>query len=312
MARWDTQGMPDLTGKVAVVTGANSGLGLETTTALAAKGAHVVMACRNAGKAEAAMAEVRRRQPGAKLEFMPLDLGDLASVAAFADEFRGRHKRLDLLVNNAGVMFSPRGETADGFETHMGTNHLGHFALTGRLLDVVRAAPDSRIVVVASEFARLGRIPLDDLNSRRRYARMPAYANAKLANLMFALELQRRLEKSGSGTIAVASHPGYSATNLQTAGVSMGDPDALARFGEWSMRYLNRWVAQSAAMGALPSLLAATAPSVKGGDYYGPEHLFGLRGYPVHASKPPQARNEAVAARLWALSEELTGVRYAL
>jgi NAD(P)-dependent dehydrogenase (short-subunit alcohol dehydrogenase family) len=311
MAHWDCGQMPDQTGKVAVVTGANSGLGLETATALAARGAHVVMACRNALKAEAAMATIRSAQPNASLEFMPLDLADLKSVAAFAEQFRAAHKQLHLLINNAGVMFSPRGETADGFEVHMGSNHLGHFALTGRLLDLVKATPGGRVVVVSSEFGRLGRIPLDDLNSRKRYSRVAAYANAKLANLMFALELQRRLAASGSGAIAVAAHPGYSATNLQTAGVNMGNPDALARFGEWSMRILNGSVAQSAARGALPTLLAATGEGVKGGDYYGPKYVLGLRGPPVHAPKPPQAKDEAVAAKLWKLSEEMTGVSFA-
>jgi NAD(P)-dependent dehydrogenase (short-subunit alcohol dehydrogenase family) len=308
--RWDTSRMPDLSGKTAVVTGANSGLGWHTTAALAGKGAHVVLACRNPEKTAAAMAEIRRLHPNASLEHIPLDLADLASVAAFADAYRTRHRRLDILCNNAGLMFAPRGTTKDGFETHFGTNHLGHFALTGRLMDMVLATPQSRVVTVASEFARLGRIRLDDLNGERRYSRVWAYANAKLANLMTALELQRRLERTGAQTISVAAHPGYSATNLQSAGVGMGRPDALARFGDWSMRYLNRWVAQSAAMGALPSLLAASDPDVKGGDYYGPDKLGGLRGYPHHAPKPPQSKDAQVAAGLWAASEEMTGVSF--
>lgn len=309
-ARWDTRDMPTLTGKVAVVTGANSGLGWHIAAGLAGRGAHVVMACRNADKARAAMAEIQAAAPKASLEFLPLNLADLASVKAFAGEYRARHKTLDLLCNNAGVMFSPRGTTADGFETQFGTNHLGHFALTGQLLDLLLATPGSRVVVQASEFARLGRIRLDDLNARNRYSRVAAYANAKLANLMFMLELQRRLAAKGAGTISVGAHPGYSATNLQSAGVQMGEPDALARFGDWSMRILNRTIAQTAAMGALPALRAATAADVKGGDYYGPEHLQGLRGYPVHASKPAQARNLNVAKRLWEQSEEMTGVTF--
>ena len=308
--RWDTSRMPDLRGRTAVVTGANSGLGLHTATALAGKGAHVVMACRNRDKTAAAIAAIRSVHPGATLEHIPLDLADLASVAAFAEAYRRAQTRLDILCNNAGVMFAPRGVTKDGFETHLGTNHLGHFALTGRLMDIVLATPGSRVVTVASEFARLGRIGLGDLNMRGGYSRVWAYANAKLANLMFAIELQRRLEKRGAGTISAAAHPGYSATNLQSAGVGMGTPDALARFGDWSMKYLNRWVAQDAAIGALPTLLAATDRSVKGGDYYGPEHFFGLRGYPDHAPKPPQSKDARVAAELWRLSEEMTGVTF--
>ena len=308
--RWDTSRMPDLSGRTAVVTGANSGLGWHTAAALASRGAHVVMACRNPEKTAAAIGRIRSLHPGATLEHIPLDLADLASVAAFAEAYRRAQTRLDILCNNAGVMFAPQGETRDGFEIHFGTNHLGHFALTGRLMDLVLATPGSRVVTVASEFARLGRIRLDDLNMRKGYSRVFAYANAKLANLVFAIELQRRLEKAGSGTISAAAHPGYSATNLQSAGVGMGTPDALARFGDWSMKYLNRWVAQDAAIGALPTLLAATEPSVKGGDYYGPEHFFGLRGYPDHAPKPRRAKDGDVAARLWALSEQMTGVTY--
>ncbi len=309
-ARWDTKDIPDQGGRTVVVTGANSGLGWHTTAALAGKGAHVVMACRNEARARAAMAEIAALHPRASLEFMALDLADLKSVAAFADAFKARHSKLDLLINNAGVMFSPRARTADGFEMHIGSNHLGHFALTGRLLDVVAATPDSRVVTVASEFARLGRIDLDDLHGDRKFSRVWAYANAKLANLMFALELQRRLEARGSRVLSVAAHPGYSATNLQTAGVRIGEPDALARFGDWVMKHGNRMVAQPAEMGALPSLLAATRSGVRGGDYYGPELLWGLKGYPGHAPKPRQARDTDVAAKLWAMSEDLTGVVY--
>lgn len=309
-ARWDTRDMPDLSGKVAVVTGANSGLGLHTATALAAKGAHVVMACRDGGKAGTAMAQIRAETPKAGLEYMPLNLASLASVKRFGEAFAGRHKRLDILCNNAGVMFAPRGTTEDGFETHFGTNHLGHFALTGALMEPLLATPGARVVTVASEFARLGAIRLDDLNGEKRFSRMAAYANAKLANLMFAMELQRRLEAKGAGPISAAAHPGYSATNLQAAGVRMGEPDALARVGDWSMKWLNRSVAQSAAMGALPSLLAATAPGVKGGDYYGPANLFGMRGYPAKSGRPFQANDADVARRLWAASEAMTGVTF--
>jgi NAD(P)-dependent dehydrogenase (short-subunit alcohol dehydrogenase family) len=295
-ANWDTKDIPDLGGKTAVVTGANSGLGWHTTAALAGKGAHVVMACRDEARTRNAMAEIVALHPHASLEFQRLDLADLSSVAAFAAP-----EKIDLLINNAGVMFSPRGKTVDGFETHFGTNHLGHFALTLRLLPRLRGG---RVVTVASEFARLGRIDLDDLNAERKFSRVWAYANAKLANLMFALELDRRAQDVTS----IAAHPGYSATNLQTAGVRMGRPDALARFGDWAMKHGNRLFAQSAAMGALPSLMAATAPGVKGGDYYGPRDMAGARGYPDHAPKPRQALDKAVAAKLWALSEDMTGV----
>ena len=308
--RWDTSRMPDLKGKTAVVTGANSGLGFHTAAALAGKGAHVVMACRDAEKANAAIAQIRSRHPGATLEYIPLDLADLSSVKAFADSYRRAQTRLDILCNNAGVMFAPKGQTKDGFEIHFGANHLGHFALTGRLMDMVLATPDSRVVTIASEYARLGRIDFANLNGERRYDRQAAYANVKLANLMTAIEMQRRLEAKGVRTISVAAHPGLSATNLQSAGVSMGDPDALARFAKWLMRHMNRWVSQSAAMGALPTLRAATDAEVKGGEYYGPELLWGLRGYPHHAPIPRHAKDTAVAAELWRKSEEMTGVTF--
>jgi NAD(P)-dependent dehydrogenase (short-subunit alcohol dehydrogenase family) len=307
-SRWDTKDMPDLTGKTAVVTGANSGLGFHTASALAARGAQVIMACRDAQKADAAASAIRDAVPNAKLEFQPLDLASLASAKAFGPAFGDRP--LHILCNNAGVMFAPRGKTADGFETHFGTNYLGHFALTGGLMGPLLATPGARVVTVASEFARLGRINLDDLNGERRFSRVWAYANAKLANLMFALELQRRLAAKGAGLISVAAHPGYSATNLQAAGVNMGEPDALARFGDWSMKWMNQSIAQSAAMGALPSLLAATGPDVKGGDYYGPRDYLGLRGYPAKSGRPIQANNLDVARRLWSASEAMTGVTF--
>ncbi len=309
-ASWTAEDVPDLTGKVAVVTGANSGLGWWTTAGLAAKGAQVVMACRNQAKAEAAAEQIRAKLPGADLEFMPLDLANLDSVAAFAEAFKKEHDRLDILCNNAGVMFAPRGVTADGFEVHIGSNHLGHFALTGRLIELVMATPGSRVVTVASEYSHLGHIRLDDINMTRAFARSDAYANSKLANLMTSGELGRRLEKAGSGTVSAAAHPGYSATNLQAAGVDTGTPDALARFGKAMMVWGNRYVAQTADRGALPSLMAATMPGVKNGDYFGPTALFGLRGDPGPAAKPGRAKDREVARKLWALSEQMTGVSY--
>lgn len=308
--RWTVDDMPDLAGKTAVVTGANSGLGLETAAALATKGAHVVMACRNQAKAKAAVDEITTRTPDASLEVIPLDLSRLDSVDAFASAFKAAHPKLDILANNAGVMFCPRGTTADGFEAHFGTNHLGHFALTGRLMDVIAATPGARVVTLSSEFAQFGKINLGDLNMERSFSRMRAYANSKLANQSFALELDRRLKKAGASAISVGAHPGYSATNLQSAGLSEGEPDLWARANTGFMVFTNAAVAQSAAMGALPTLRGATAPDVEGGDYYGPRGPFNLRGYPGRCRKLPRAKDEATAAALWDKSQEMTGVAY--
>ncbi len=304
--KWTTEQMPRMDDKVVVVTGANSGLGMETTRALAAKGAHVVMACRSAEKAEPAMAALKEQLPRASLEFMPLDLASLASIAAFAESFANAYTRLDVLCNNAGVMALPYRKTADGFEMQIGTNHLGHFALTGRLLKLLNATERARVVTVSSMFHAQGKIRFDDINWTQGYKKWPAYGQSKLANLLFAFELQRRLEKSGSEVLSVAAHPGYAATNLQAVGPVMEN----SGFLQTLMDVSNKLLAQPAEMGALPSIYACSSGDVAGGAYYGPDGFKEMRGHPVQVGCSKRARSEADASRLWALSQDLTKVRY--
>ena len=295
---WTLAEMPRLDDKVAVVTGANRGLGLEISAGLAGAGATVVMACRDPRKAQAGAAEVRRRVPQAKLEIMQLDLADLASVRQFAQDFKARFSRLDILCNNGSAIMVPLGKTRDGFETHIGTNHLGHFALTGLLLERLQATPGSRVVNTASMAHRLTKgLKLDDLHFERRpYKEMDAYGQSKLASLLYTFELDRRLRQSGSAVTAVAAHPGWSNTN----------PDQ----GSALMRWANSFMAQPAAMGALPSLYAATAPGVQGGEYFGPGGFKELRGYPAKVGSSDESRDPQLAAALWARSEQLIGAKY--
>lgn len=298
--------VPDLKGHVAIVTGANSGIGLEAARVLAARGAHVVLACRDAGRGAAALGAIRAAHPDVSAEVATLDLASLASVRSFASEFVAKHDRLDLLCNNAGVMALPAATTADGFEMQFGTNHLGHFALTCRLLDRLLAAPAARIVTISSSLHRPGRIRWDDLQRRRSYGKWRAYAQSKLANLLFAFELERRLRRANARAISVAAHPGYAATNLVTVGPRLSGArvfGSLAGLG-------NRLLAQDARGGALPTLYAAVAPGVNGGDYIGPDGVFEMRGAPVHVRASARARNAADAARLWDLSTELTRERF--
>ncbi|MCC6338077.1 MAG: SDR family oxidoreductase [Myxococcales bacterium] len=306
MARWTEAEMPDQTGKVMVVTGANSGLGLASTQALAAKGATVVMGCRDEGRAEAAVATVKAAVPAARLEVRALDLASLASVARFAAEVRAQHPRLDALVNNAGVMALPRALTKDGFETQLGTNHLGHFALTLRLLPALEAAPAPRVVTVASNAHRWGRVAFDDLMGERRYAPWAAYCQAKLANLLFAYELERRLRASGCKTLSLAAHPGYAATNLQGVGPRLTG----SRLGAWLMKAGNALLGMSPEQGALPQLYAATSPEARGGEYYGPDGLLEFFGWPKRVDSNKASKDEEVAGRLWGASEELTHVSW--
>ena len=308
MSHWTTADMPDLKNKLAVVTGANSGLGFHTAFELARNGAQVVLACRGREKAESAMHAIKAAVPGAQLEFMALDLADLDSIAAFAKTFKAGHQKLDILHNNAGVMALPLVRTKQGFEMQIGTNHLGHFALTGLLLDVLLAASAARVVSTASLAHNWTRsMDFGDLNwERKRYKKWDAYGKSKLANLLFAYELQRRLSKAGARAISVAAHPGYAATNLQTAGPTM-EKSAL---GQMFMRIGNALLAQSAEMGALPQLYAASMPDVRGGDHYGPDRMGGNRGYPKKVGSNQASRDEDSARRLWALSEKLTDVRY--
>lgn len=306
MARWTAANMPDLHGKTTVVTGANSGLGYFTALELARHGAEVVLACRNQAKGEEAMASMRAEVPGGQLQLASLDLADLASVRQFAKQFQADHEGLDVLVNNAGVMAIPHHRTADGFEMQFGTNHLGHFALTGLLLPALLARKAPRVVAVSSMAHVIGRIRFDDLQHEKSYSKWLAYGQSKLANLLFARELDRRAKQAGSRLIAVAAHPGYAATNLQTAGPEMAGRQLQARV----MEALNGIVAQSAAQGALPTLYGAVAPEVVGGEFFGPNQLLGMRGYPTRSMSTPAGRNVETAARLWTVSEELTGVKF--
>ncbi len=306
MAKWRETDVPDLSGRTAIVTGANSGLGFETARVLARRGARVVLACRNPVKARVAEAAIRSVGPAGSVSAMALDLASLASVGAFAEAFLASYGRLDLLVDNGGVMAIGQRRSADGFELQLATNHLGHFALTGLLLARLLETPGSRVVGMSSSAHRFGRIDFDDLQSERRYGPWRAYAQSKLANLLFVFELQRRLERKGAATIAVACHPGYAATQLQLIGPRMRKATLMT----YAIAFGNRFVAQSAPMGALSTLYAATAPEVRGGDYFGPDAWFELRGHPKRVGTSARARDESVAARLWEVSEKLTGVRY--
>ncbi|XRQ13620.1 oxidoreductase [Actinomadura welshii] len=299
MRGWTVRDIPDLRGRRAIVTGANSGIGYHTALQLARRGASVVLACRSAERGQAAFDRVRAAAPDADLALGSLDLADLSSVR----EFAARHgdAALDILVNNAGVMAIPRRTTAEGFEMQFGTNHLGHFALTGLLLPALRSAASPRVVTVTSGFAWSGRFDFDDLQGERRYRKWTAYSQSKLANLVFAKELDRRVAEVTS----VAAHPGYAATNLQQTGPRMQGSTLMERAAGIG----NALVAQSAAAGALPSLYAATAPDVHGGACYGPR-LLQYRGAPTEVVTPPRANKPEHAERLWDVSETLTGVAY--
>ena len=298
---WTAERIPDQSGRLAIVTGANSGIGLEAAKQLARHGAEVVLAVRNAQKGEEALRQIRAFAPGATVSQSALDLADLDSVRAFAERFRDEHERVDLLVNNAGVMAPPKRVAAGPFELQFATNHLGHFALTGLLLDRVEPTA-GRVVTVSSAMHRVGAIDFDDLQAERRYSRWRAYGQSKLANLLFTFELDRRLRAAGSQVRATAAHPGYASTHLQTA-VSSGIERSI-------MPFVNRLFAQDAAGGALPTLYAAVA-DVPGGSFAGPSGFAEQRGNPKLVQARPKAHDEQVAARLWQVSEELTGVSYA-
>ncbi|MBY0275668.1 SDR family oxidoreductase [Candidatus Binatia bacterium] len=306
--KWTADDVPDLAGKTIVVTGGNSGIGFEAARQMARKGAHVILACRDTGKAREAVAQIHTLQPSASLEAMQLDLASLESVHRFARDFAAKGIPLDVLCNNAGVMAIPRRTTAEGFEMQLGTNHLGHFALTGLLLEPLLAAPAARVVTVSSTAHKPGRIDFDDLQGEKTYRKWIAYAQSKLANLLFAYELQRRLDAAGARAISLACHPGYSATNLQAVGPQMSGSRIAARL----MDLGNRFFSQSAAMGALPTLYAATAPDARGADYIGPDGFMENAGHPKKARSTARSHDREVARRLWEVSEQLTSVRYAL
>ena len=301
MAKWTTTDIPDQTGRVAVITGANTGLGYETAAALAAKGAHVVLAVRNLDKGKDAAALIHKRNPAAEVNLQELDLTSLDSIRAAAEQLRSDHDHIDLLVNNAGVMYTPKSTTKDGFELQFGTNHLGHFALTGLLLDRLLPIAGSRVVTVSSIGHRIrADIHFDDLQWEHSYNRVAAYGQAKLANLLFTYELQRRLAVGGT-TIAAAAHPGGSHTEL-----SRNLPPLLRRV----YSVVEPVVAQDAAIGALPTLRAATDPGVHGGQYFGPDGFGQMRGHPKVVASSAKSHDVEVQKRLWAVSEELTGVVY--
>jgi len=304
---WSANDIPDQSGKLAVVTGGNSGIGYEAALALAGKGAHVVLAVRSAEKGKTAVQAIKQIHPKAVVEVMALDLSDLGNVRRFADAFRQRFTALPLLINNAGVMALPYKRTTDGFEMQFGTNHLGHFALTGLLMPTILAAPNARVVMVSSGAHVPGVIDFDNLDGAKSYGRWQAYSQSKLANLLFAYELQRRFVAAHASAIAVGCHPGFAATNLQAAGPRMSG----SRLSEQFSILGSRLFAQTAAMGALPTLYAATAPEVNGCDYIGPTGLMGMRGAPAKVKSSARSYDATVAAHLWQVSEALTGVSFA-
>jgi NAD(P)-dependent dehydrogenase (short-subunit alcohol dehydrogenase family) len=293
---WSARDIPEQSGKTAVVTGANSGIGRETARELARAGASVVLACRSAERGAEAVEDIRSTVPDASLELQALDLSSLESVRVFAAAMGSQLEKLDILCNNAGIMMVPFGQTKDGFELQLGTNHLGHFALSVQLMPLLLAAPAARITTVSSTMHKFGRINFDDLQSERSYDKTRAYGQSKLANLLFAFELERQLRAAGASAISNASHPGYTRTNLQQGTF---------------FKPLNPLIAQEPPDGALPTLYGATAVDARGGEYYGPSRMFEMRGPPVRVSPSRLARDEAVAARLWGVSEQLTGVRLA-
>ncbi|KWX23762.1 short-chain dehydrogenase [Mycolicibacterium wolinskyi] len=300
--KWTEADVPDQTGRIAIVTGSNTGLGYETARALAAKGAHVVIAVRNLDKGREAVDRMRAAAPKADLKLQALDVGSLDSVRTAADELRSAYPRIDLLINNAGVMYPPKQTTVDGFELQFGTNHLGPFTLTGLLLDHLLPVEGSRVVAVASIAHRIqAKIHFDDLQWERGYNRVAAYGQSKLSNLLFTYELQRRLAAAGKPTIAVAAHPGISNTELMRhiPGSTLPGFNQLAGL-----------VTNSPAMGALATLRAATEPGVRGGQYYGPDGFRELRGYPKLVNSSSQSHDSDLQRRLWSVSEELTGVTY--
>lgn len=304
MSKWTHNNIPDQHGKIIIVTGANSGLGYESTLALARKGATVIMASRNLEKAAQAADQIRTLIDSAELDVIQLDLADLSSIHNFVEAFGAKYDQLDVLLNNAGMMATPYTETTDGFELQLGINHLGHFALTGLLLPLLKATSGSRVVNVSSLAANSGAMKFDDLMSQNSYSRFGAYSQSKLANLLFTNELKRRLAEAKIDVMAVAAHPGGSKTNLGSGMQLKGIVAAAAS----SMQSL---MTQSAAMGALPQLYAATASDVDSGEYFGPDGIGGVRGFPKRIAMPKQAYSPQDARDLWQRSVELTQITYA-
>jgi NAD(P)-dependent dehydrogenase (short-subunit alcohol dehydrogenase family) len=294
--KWTTKNIPDQSGKIVIVTGANSGIGYEATRALAMRGATVIMACRNIEKGETAAEQIQKEDSQGKVILQRLDLADLNSVRQFAENFLAEFERLDVLVNNGGIMATPYGKTADGFELQFGTNNLGHFMLTGLLINLLKSTPNSRVVTVTSYAHFFGMINFSDLNSERFYQKWLAYGQSKLANVLFGYELQRRADRNGRNPISIVVHPGYAATNLQHTSSLFS--------------FLNPVMAQSPEMGALSTLYAATSPEIRGGEYIGPDGFLGQHGYPHKARSSRQSQDVDTAQRLWEVSEELTGIQF--
>jgi NAD(P)-dependent dehydrogenase (short-subunit alcohol dehydrogenase family) len=302
---WTAEAVPDQTGRVAIITGANSGIGLETARVLAGRGATVVMACRNRVKAADAEADILAGQPDARTRVTVMDVSSLESVRRAAAELIDEHEHIDMLINNAGIMAVPEQRSVDGFELQLATNHLGHFALTGLLAERLLATPRSRVVSISSQAHRFGSMDFDDLNWERGYKSWGAYGRSKLANLLFIYELQRRLDAAAAETIAVAAHPGFSRTELQRR-----EPGSIMDKLERLARPLMGLISQDASSGALSTLRAATDPDARGGDYYGPSGFGEQTGPPVLVESNAASHDEGDAARLWDVSEELTGVTY--
>jgi len=302
--KWTATDIPDLTGKVVIITGANSGIGYESTREFARKGAEVILASRDLLKAERAIQDIRKDIPEAKLKFIQVDLASLKSVRNFAYEFKESYNSLDILLNNAGIMLIPYGRTEDGFERTVGTNHLGHFALTGLLMERLKSTPGARVINVASNAHYGGVMDFEDLLFEKKgaYASMKAYGRSKLANLLFTYELQRRFQSKGYDVIALAAHPGISATELAN--------HLFFNLISWLIQPAMKLVFQSSAMGALPSIRAAVDPEAQGGEYYGPDGKGERSGYPVIVDSNSASKNEEDARALWEISEELTGIKY--
>ena len=295
--KWDINDIADQKGRVAIVTGSSSGIGFETARVLALKNATVIVAVRNLSKGQAAADKIIGEYQHANVTVMQLDLADLASVRTFATEFKQQYSRLDLLINNAGVMVPPHSQTRDGFELQLGTNHFGHFALTGLLIDLIKQTPNSRVVNVSSAAHAWGKLDFEDLQwEKRKYKKWQAYGDSKIANLYFTYELQRRLGNGNAHVTVAAAHPGWTATDLQR--------NTLLASG------LNYFFAQQIDMGALPTLYAATSPDVEGAGYYGPSGFREMKGYPKRVESIPLSHDREIAEKLWAVSEKLTGVEF--
>ncbi len=294
---WKFEDIPSQKGKVAIVTGANRGIGFEVVKALARKGAQVIMACRNLDNSEKAKNKILSEYPNVKIDMIYLDLANLSSIREFVTKFQEKYSRLDILCNNAGIFQTPQQKTVDGFELHFGTNHLGHFALTGLLIEMLIKTKNSRIITMSSWGHKFGEIHFDDLNLDKNYSKGNVYAQSKLANLLFAYELQRKLESNGRNVLSIASHPGWTRTKLSKSIL---------------IRIFNPFMGMKPENGALSMIYAATAPEAEGGAYYGPNGRLGIKGYPKKVKSNEKSHNLELAKRLWEVSEDLTCIKFSI